>query len=175
MNLRKRSSQSDGSDRATVSRRRRSGFSLLEILLALAILGGSLAVLSRIVDTGISASREARDLVVARMLCQSKLSELLLDSTAGISPLSVPMSPVQSFDSQSTTPFYYSVDVQPGQMDGILVIRVTVEALDPSGGQTLARYSLTRWMIDPAIGLEEMEAEEEAAREEAASGGEEAI
>ncbi len=44
----------------------RSGFSLLEILLALAILGGSLAILSRIVDTGAGAAREARDLSVAR-------------------------------------------------------------------------------------------------------------
>lgn len=150
--------------------KRRDGFSLLEILLALAILGGSLAVLSRIVDTGISASREARDLVVARLLCQSKLSTLLLDSTGGISPVSVPLTPVESFDSQSTTAFSYSVDVQPGQLDGILVIRVMVEAQDSSGGQTLARYSLVRWMIDPALGLEELEAEEEAAREEAAGG-----
>ena len=39
---------------------RRRGFSLLEILLALAILGGSLAMLSRIVDTGTSAAREGR-------------------------------------------------------------------------------------------------------------------
>lgn len=167
-----RSRRSQSGLRAIASQRNRRGFSLLEILLALAILGGSLAVLSRIVDTGISASREARDLVVARMLCQSKLSQLLLDSTAGIAPLSVPMTPVESFDSQSTTPFYYSVEVQPGQLDGMLVIRVMVEAQDPSGGQVLARYSLVRWMIDPMLGLEEMEAEEEAAREEAALGGE---
>ena len=161
-------------ERQLSRRGRRRGFSLLEILLALAILGGSLAVLSRIVDTGISASREARDLAVARLICQSKLSQLLLDSTAGISPLSVPMSPVESFDSQSSTPFYYAVDIQPGQLDGILVIRVMVEAQDPNGGAALARYSLTRWMIDPTLGLEEMEAEEEAAREEAALGGEDA-
>ena len=36
----------------------RGGFSLLEILLALAILGGALAILSRIVDTGMVAARE---------------------------------------------------------------------------------------------------------------------
>ncbi len=82
--------------------RKRCGFSLLEILLALAILGGSLALLSRIVETGTSAAREARDLSVARILCQTKLSELLLDSMTGISPQSVPLGPLESFDSQST-------------------------------------------------------------------------
>lgn len=143
----------------------RSGFSLMEILLALAILGGSLALLSRIADTGITAAREARDLSVARMLCQSKLSELLLDSSAGIVPLSVPSTLVESFDSQSTTPFSYSVDVGPTPLDGLLMIRVTVEALNPNGGPSLARYSLVRWMVDPALGLEEAEAEEEAMRE----------
>ena len=75
------------------------------------------------------------------------------------------MTPVDSFDSQSTTPFSFSVEVQPGQLGGILLIRVLVEAEDPDGGEPIARYSLVRWMIDPALGLEELEAEEEAARE----------
>ena len=151
--------------------RNRAGFSLLEILLALSILGGGLAVLSRIADTGITAAREARDLSVARMLCQSKLSQLLLDSSSGISPQSVPLGPLESFDSQSTTPFFYSVEVQPAPLDGLLMIRVMVEARDPSEGPPLARYALVRWMIDPALGLEEAEAEEQALREEAAAEG----
>jgi prepilin-type N-terminal cleavage/methylation domain-containing protein len=153
---------------ARFHQRKRGGFSLLEILLALAILGGSLAILSRIVDTGISAAREARDLSIARMICQAKLSEVLLNSTAGFTPQTQPPMPVDSFDSQSTTPFEFSVEVQPGQLGGILLIRVVVEAQNPDGGEPLARYSLVRWMIDPALGLEELEAEEEAAREEAA-------
>ncbi len=148
--------------------RRQQGFSLLEILLALAILGGSMAILSRIVDTGISAAREARDLANARMICQAKLSEVMLNSASGITPQMQPPTPVDSFDSQSTTPFEFSVEVQPGQLGGILLIRVVVEAQNPDGGEPLARYSLVRWMIDPALGLEELEAEEEAAREEAA-------
>ncbi len=147
---------------------RQQGFSLLEILLALAILGGSMAILSRIVDTGISAAQEARDLANARMICQAKLSEVILNSASGITPQTQPLTPVDSFDSQSTTPFEFSVEVQPGQLGGILLIRVVVEAQNPDGGESLARYSLVRWMIDPALGLEELEAEEEAARDEAA-------
>ena len=80
---------------------RRSGFSLLEMLLALAILGGSLAVLSQIATTGTDAAREARDLALARLLCQSKLSETLLQD---ITPTSIPSAPAEVFDSNSTTP-----------------------------------------------------------------------
>jgi general secretion pathway protein I len=36
----------------------------------------------------------------------------------------------------------------------------------------LASYSLMRWMIDPALGLEQAEAEEEAMKEEAAAAAE---
>ncbi len=149
----------------------RPGFSLLEILLALAILGGSLAILSSIASTGVSAAREARDLSVARLLCQSKLSEVLLESSANrIAPVPVPESPLESFDSESTTPFSYRVDVQPGQLDGLLIVRVVVVAQNPNGGPPIASYSLVRWMIDPTLGLEELEAEEKAAQEGAAAG-----
>ncbi len=151
------------------SRSPRRGFSLLEIMLALAILGGSLAILSRIAETGTSAAREARDLSVARLLCQSKLSQILLDASAGISPQGSPMAPLEAFDSQSTTPFYFSVDVQPGQLDGLLAIRVTVEAQHLNGGPPTATFSLDRWMIDPALGLEAAEEEEELMKEEAAA------
>lgn len=152
--------------------RRRCGFSLLEILLALAILGGALAILSTIAETGTSAAREARDLSMARLLCQSKLSEVLLDATAGISPQSELSVPMESLDSGSTTAFNYSLEVQPAAMDGLLAIRVTVTAENPNGGPALATYALTRWLIDPTLGLEAAEAEEEAmaaaAAEEAA-------
>jgi prepilin-type N-terminal cleavage/methylation domain-containing protein len=144
--------------------RKQAGFSLLEILLALAILGGALAVLSQIAETGTSAAREARDLSVARLLCQSKLSETLLDAGTGISPQTIMDAPLEAFDSGSLTSYNYSVEVQPGQLDGLLNVRVTVTAVNPSGGPPLATYSLTRWMIDPLMGLESAEAEEEAAK-----------
>ena len=151
----------------------RSGFSLLELLLALAILGGSLAMLMQIVSIGTAAARESRALSISRILCQTKLAEVLLDGTAGISPISTPETPLESFDSSSTSPFVYSIEVTPGPLDGLLVIRVTVSALDANDGPPLAQYSLTRWMIDPLLGLQEAELEEEAAKEEAAGSLEE--
>tara|TARA_R110002049_G_scaffold72490_2_gene187169 strand:+ start:194950 stop:195375 length:426 start_codon:yes stop_codon:yes gene_type:complete len=135
------------------------------MLLALAILGGSLAILSQIAQTGTDAAREARDLALARMLCQAKLSEVLLQDTT---PVTIPSAVAEPFDSSSTTQFMYAVEIMPGPMDGLLALRVSVEAVNPDGGPPLATYALVRWMIDPALGLEEAELEEEAAKEEAA-------
>ena len=148
----------------------RHGFSLLEILLALAILGGSLAVLSQIAETGTSAAREARALSMARILAQAKMSEVLLNSTLGQTPTTVIDAQAEPFDSQATSIFIYSTEVAPAPLDGMLAIRVSVQAQNTNGG-IQANYQLTRWMIDPALGLEEAEAEEEAAKEEAAGGG----
>ena len=153
---------------------KRSGFSMLEMLLALAILGTSLAVLAQLADVGTSAAREARALAMARLACQTKLSELLLNSTTmGQSPTAVVDAPVDSFDSQSTLSFTYSVEVMPAPLDGMLAVRLSVKALG-GNDEVLATYALERWMIDPALGLEELEMEEEAAREEIAAMAEEA-
>ena len=160
---------------ADASPRNRNAFSLLEMILALAILGTSLAILAQIAETGVSAAREARSLATARMICQHKLSELLLNIAGGQTPTSIIESPAESFDSESTETFLYSIEIMPGQLDGMLSIRVTVQALAGDGTEKLATYALDRWIIDPALGLEEAELEEEAAREEIANGGEAAV
>lgn len=141
----------------------RKGFSLLEILLALAILGGSLAVLSQIVGTGGDAARSAKELAMARLLCQSKLAEVLVTATS-VMPAAVPATPIPSPDSESDTVFNFAVDVAPAAMDGLLAIRVSVEAVNPEGdGPAVANYSITRWVIDPTLGLEQLEADANAA------------
>ena len=90
--------------------RPRNAFSLLELLLSLAILGGSLAILSRIVETGTSAAIESQALSEARLVCQAKLTEVLLDAAAGRSPQSVMSVPVSSFDDSSLSVLNYSVE-----------------------------------------------------------------
>lgn len=153
----------------------RDAFSLLEMILALAILGTSLAILAQIASTGVDAAREARALATARMICQNKLSEVLLDIDGGQAPTTIVDSPIDSFDSGSTESYSYSLEVMPGQMDGLLSVRITVTALAGDGSKQLAIYALDRWVVDPALGLVEAEMEEEAAREEIASGGEEGL
>ena len=54
----------------------RGGFSLLEVILALAILIGILAVLSELVGLGVRNARVARAMTQAQLLCESKLAEI---------------------------------------------------------------------------------------------------
>jgi len=149
----------------SVSRARR-GFSLLEILLAISILGGSLAVLSQIAEIGTSAAREATELSNCRILCQSKLSEILLNAAAGISPQSIFDAPLDSFDSTSTTTYNYTVEVQPASLDGLLSLRVSVKAVESDNITAIATFSLTRWVVEPGLALEQAEADEKGMREE---------
>ena len=155
-----------------MTNQKRSAFSLLEMVLALSILGASLAILAQIASTGTSAAREARALSTARVICQGKLNELLLNVEAGQTPTPVVTAETESFASTSTETYAYSIEISPGAMDGLLSARVTVQAFGGDGTLPLATYALDRWLIDPALGLVESEAEEEAAREEIANGGE---
>jgi len=151
----------------------RRAFSLLEMILALSILGTSLAILAQIADTGVDAAREARALASARMICQTKLNEQLLNMQSGMTPVAVMDAQAEPFDSAATETFTYSVEVQPGQLDGLLALRITVNAYASGGSVLLVSYAVDRWVIDPMLGLEEAEMEEQAAREELTGGDEE--
>lgn len=157
--------------RSRPGRRGSAGFSLLEMMLALAILGTSLAVLADIAGLGVSAAREAQALVTARMICQNKLTETLLNVDSGLAPTPVSRSQVDSYDSESLERFYFTLEINPGEISGLLYLRGTVEVLDSEEQATIATYSIDRWIIDPDIGLMEMEQEELLAREEIANGG----
>ncbi len=149
----------------------RRGFSLLEMILALSILGTSLAILAQIADTGVDAAREAKALAAARMICQTKLNEQLLNLQNGMNPVAVVDAEAEPFDSQTTETYTYSIEVQPGQMEGLLAIRITVNAYGSGGSERLATYALDRWVIDPLLGLEQAEMEEAAMREELSGSG----
>lgn len=134
------------------------GFSLLEIILALAILGGALAVLGSIVQVGTRTAKQARGRVAAELQCQSILTEIV----AGLRPAEPVQSSLVDFPDPEYI-FLYSVEVQPADMEGMLVVRVSVFE-DRPPEQNPIRVSLVRWMIDP-----EVEAEAEAADEQAAA------
>lgn len=152
-------------------RTRRTGLTLWEVMLALAILGGSITVIGQLVRLGVRAASEARSLSTAQLLCEAKVAEL----ASGIEPL----------QSVSATPYpfemdwVYSVEVQPVDQEGLLAIRVTVENVTEQRLVPVS-FSLERWIIDPSLEFEQVELEdamdaadaEEAAAREAASGGE---
>ncbi|MEM6692593.1 MAG: prepilin-type cleavage/methylation domain-containing protein [Planctomycetota bacterium] len=145
----------------------RTGITLLELILALAILGSAFAILARISETGTDAALEAKALAVARLACQSRMSELLLDIESGITPVAVFDAPLASNDSGMSTPLTHTVEISQGSMQGLMRMRVTVHV----GGveSSRANYSLDRMYIDPLLDLVGLEAAELEAREAASS------
>jgi type II secretion system protein I len=123
------------------ARRHRRGITLLEVILAIVILGLSLVALGQLVRLGANAATKARDLTQAQVLCDTKISEI----RAGILPLdNASNSPID------TAPDWnYSAVVTPSeQQPGLLIVVVTVTQT-PTQGRTPVSFSLIRFMPDP--------------------------
>jgi prepilin-type N-terminal cleavage/methylation domain-containing protein len=117
------------------------GFSLLEVILALSILAGAIVVLGELVRLGTLNAASARDLTQAQLLCETKLAEVM-------SGLMLPEI-VQSVPCETDAGFLYSIDVQPLDMPGLLVLTVTVTQNVPATHHP-AQFTLVRWIQDPA-------------------------
>jgi type II secretory pathway pseudopilin PulG len=74
--------------------RNRDGFSLIEVILATAVLLGSVMVLSELAGIGRRQGQRARDLTRAQLLCERQLSALLTEGQ--------PITPVQQIPIQAT-------------------------------------------------------------------------
>jgi prepilin-type N-terminal cleavage/methylation domain-containing protein len=148
----------------------RGGFSLLEVILSLAILAGAMASIGVLVDIGIKHSHAARAQTEAQLLCEAKMAEI----AAGIlSPDPVSMVPVdaaievegEEAGLGEMSEWVYSIEVSPVDGPaGLVAVRVTVEQ-DPGQVVRPAGFSLTRWIPDPGIAM----AEEETTTDPAAS------
>jgi type II secretory pathway pseudopilin PulG len=115
--------------------------SLLEVILAIAILGLSLAVIGQLVRLGSRNARFARDSATAQMLCESKLSEI----AAGI----LPAESMNLAEFAESPDWYYSVQAEPAPQDGLISVRVTVQSDLDDTPNTIV-FALTRWIVDPA-------------------------
>ena len=142
-----------------MSRRDRRGFTLYEVVLALAILLGSMAVLSNLIATGSRAANGTLRRTEAVLLCRSKLSEVV----SGIEPMiSTDHAP---FD--STTPdWVWSLSVLPGPVEDLIELQVTVKHIGADDGATV---SLRRYVPDPQM-FEEAAAAEATTEETDESG-----
>ncbi len=144
--------------RAHRRRAQQTAMTLLEVILSIAILGGSLAVLGELVRAGTRASRHARILSTAQMLADSLTAEICVSTTTPASTEGV----VEDFGG---TRWAYTLQVEQVEQQGLLGIMVTVRE-DVDIRQQPISYTLLRWMIDPQT---EYELEEAAADAEAAS------
>jgi general secretion pathway protein I len=126
-------------------RRPARGISLLEVILALAILAGAVAVLGEVARLTMRNAQAVRDSSRAQLLCESKMAEIC----AALAPLTpVDMAPLAQTDDPVQPEWFYSVAVDPIDQDGMKAVRVTVTHGRSPVGRPL-KVSLVRWILDP--------------------------
>lgn len=119
----------------------RQGLTLLEVVLAVAILGFSIAAISQLMWIGYRSAVEARARTEMVMLCDTKMAEI----AAGVLPLaSVGGQPIPE-----APQWLYFVEVQNSQLLGLLTVTVTV-AQSPEVAASPITMSIVRFMPDPS-------------------------
>lgn len=125
----------------------RDGFSLLEVVLALAILTVTVAVLGELIRSGLRNAQLARDLSQAELICESTIYQL----ESGL----LPAQPVASAAVLDSPGWLYSIQPEStgtaGQ-PGLLQFRITAEQ-DPDRFARPTRFSVVRWLRDPSLVL----------------------
>lgn len=139
-----------GHRRVTQWRRRPAAFTLLEIILALAILSAAIAILGEAVRQGYRNAAQAQQITLAELHAASKMAEI----TSGI----LLPEPVQAAQLETDPEWLYSIDMEPLEWEGLAVVRVTVRR-DLPPVERPAEFTLTRWIPDPGVELpvEELE------------------
>lgn len=131
------------------TRRPRAGLSLLEVVLALAIFGMSLAALGELIRIGARCARESRELTTAQLYAESIMAEV---ATGIRNAASVPEGTELEIDPQ----WVYSVSVEPAEQSGLVSVLVTV---GPRADRTRrSEFNLRQWIKDPGL---ELSSEEE--------------
>ena len=123
----------------------------MEVILALAILTGTIAVLGEAVRLAIRNAQVAQATTQAQLLCESKLAEI----TTGITPLEsvqgVPFATTGSSDQPEwMSEWLYSISWDQTDHEGLNLVCVTV-AQDLPPEKRPVTLSLFRWIPDSGI------------------------
>jgi general secretion pathway protein I len=144
-----------------------SGFSLLEVILALAILVGAMAVLGELARHGLESARIARDTTLAQLLCESKLAEIM---SGVVDPEPVGLTSFGAAADEGDVEWLYAIDIESMSDQGLATLRVTVTQDMPPERHPVV-FSVVRWIPDPNVDLSEEEKTEESSDSESKSTG----
>ncbi len=126
----------------TAAVRRRSGITLLEVVIALAIFLGAVAVISEIVSTGSRAAIRAQLQSEAVLRAETRLHEVV----AGVYPLEI----VQGVAFEDDPKWQWSLLILDGPHPDVLHLEVTAAHVR-SSGTVDAEFTLARLMRDPLL------------------------
>jgi len=114
------------------------------VILALAILGGAVAVCGELARVGIDSARIARDLTYAQLLCESKMAEIV----SGATPLeTVSDVPFETTEEDTESDWLYSIEITTLDDQGLTAVRVTVYKEAPEQKRPVV-FWLDRWIFD---------------------------
>jgi len=118
------------------------GFTLLEVILSLAILAGALAALGEVMRMADRSASIAEDETHAQILAASIMDELVAGSRSLSAVSQAPM------DTTDEVPWLYSVELENTQYEQIVSVRVRVEQQLEARLQP-AHFELVRWLPNP--------------------------
>ena len=146
-------------------RNERLGMTLLEIILSLGVLAGSLAIIANLSRLSSESAISARDTTQAQFLCESIMSQLM---SGVIEFEAVYDEPVYDFvDTGATNPndtysykWVHSIEINSIDDYGLLEVIVIVTQYQPNSIREPVSCRLVRWMLDKAMAKEMLESEE---------------
>lgn len=118
----------------------RAGLSLLEVVLAMAIFGGALVMISQLNNIGRLAAARARDMTTAQIYCERTIAELAVGS---LTPDPVADAPLPDEEG-----WLYSIETGAASQPGLIAVQVTVRQ-DEKLFVRPVNYALVRWIADP--------------------------
>lgn len=133
----------------------RKAFSLLEVVLSLAILGGSMAVLGEAVRHGMENARVVRDLTDAQLYCESKMAELeagllTTDSVTDMPIDAMTESVLESSSETTVVNWMYSVQSELVDDEGLVLVSISVYQ-DPTSVKKPVTFTMTRMLLDESL------------------------
>ncbi|HRF02320.1 MAG TPA: prepilin-type N-terminal cleavage/methylation domain-containing protein [Pirellulaceae bacterium] len=122
------------------SRTPRRGLSLLEVILAIAILGGALAAIGELIRLGTRSALAAHELSLAHLLADTRMAE--------VAGGALDLESVSTATCEEAPDWVYSVTVQSSQQPGLLQVEVLVQQ-DPAQFAVPISYRVFRFLPDP--------------------------
>jgi general secretion pathway protein I len=127
---------------------KKAGFTLLEVILALAILGGAIAVLGEISRMALRNAAITRDLAHAQMLCETVMANIVTGIIPAEATESTPIDETMTDSIDPDETWNYTIEINDTDEPGLISARVTVTHNAATDKHPL-QFALVRWVPDP--------------------------